>query len=111
MRYLIPFPLLIAALVASIGALGADELAFELSIKDHKFAPSELTVPADKRVKLIVKNLDSTPAEFESHDLRVEKIIPGGGEISLVVGPLKAGTYNFFDEFHEDETKGTLTAK
>lgn len=111
MRYLLPFPILIAALLNSFTALGADEPSFEFSLKGHKFSPSELTIPADKRVKLTIKNLDSTPAEFESHNFKAEKVIPAGGEVSLYIGPLKAGTYGFFDDFHEDETKGTLIAK
>ena len=111
MRYLLPFPVLITALVTSLTALAADDLSFALSLKEHKFTPQELTIPADKRVKLTIKNLDSTPAEFESHNFTAEKIVPAGGEVSLYIGPLTAGTYGFFDDFHEDETKGTLIAK
>ena len=58
--------------LTSFTALGADDLSFELSLREHKFTPSELTIPADKRVKLTIKNLDSTPAEFESHNFKVE---------------------------------------
>ena len=65
MRYILPFPVLITALLTSLTALGANDLSFELSLKEHKFTPSELTIPADQRVKLTIKNLDSTPAEFE----------------------------------------------
>jgi hypothetical protein len=111
MRYILPVSVLITAFLTSFTALGADDLSFELSLKEHKFTPSELTIPADKRVKLTIKNLDSTPAEFESHNFKVEKVIPAGGEVSLYIGPLKGGTYGFFDDFHEDETKGTLIAK
>ena len=111
MRYFIPFPILISVLLTSVSGFSADDLAFALSIKDHKFTPSELTIPAGKRVKLVIKNLDPTPAEFESEDFKAEKIIPGDAEISLLIGPLNAGRYAFFDEFHEDQTKGTLIVK
>jgi heme/copper-type cytochrome/quinol oxidase subunit 2 len=111
MRYLVPFSLLITALLANYAVLAADDLSFALSLKEHKFTPSQLTIPADKRVKLTIKNLDSTPAEFESQNFTAEKVVPAGGEVSLYIGPLKAGTYGFFDDFHEDETKGTLIAK
>jgi len=107
MRYILPFPLIITALLTSVTALAADDI-FELSLKDHQFTPSQLSIPADKRVKLTIKNLDSTPAEFESHNFKAEKVIPGGGEVSLYIGPLKAGTYGFFDDFHADQTKGSL---
>jgi plastocyanin len=111
MRYLFPFTILIAALLTNLTAVGAEELSFELSLKDHKFTPAELTIPAGKRVKLTIKNLDSTAAEFESHKFKAEKIVPASGEVSLYIGPLEAGTYGFFDDFHEDQTKGVLTAK
>lgn len=111
MRYTLPSFLLAAAILTSFAAFGADELSFELSIKDHKFTPSELTIPAGKQVKLTITNLDSTAAEFESDDFKAEKVVPGGGEVSLRIGPLKAGAYSFFDEFHEDQTKGTLVVK
>ena len=111
MRTLSAAPILAVALATSVAALAADEPAFELSLKEHKFTPAEVTIPADKRVKLTIKNVDSTPAEFESHNFKAEKVVPAGGEVSLYIGPLKAGTYGFFDDFHEDETKGTLIAK
>lgn len=84
---------------------------YVLTLKDHQFAPIDLTIPANEKIKLTVKNEDSTPAEFESHDFKAEKIIPGNSEASLFVGPLKPGTYKFVDEFHEETAKGTLTVK
>lgn len=81
-----------------------------LSIKDHRFTPNELTVPAGERFRLEVENRDSTPAEFESSDLRIEKIIVPGGKITVMAGPLKPGIYIFFDEYHPDTAKGTITA-
>jgi hypothetical protein len=107
---MLSFPLIVTALLTGVIALAADD-TFELSLKDHQFAPPQLGIPADKRVKLTIKNLDSTPAEFESHDFKAEKVIPGGGEVSLYIGPLKAGTYGFFDDFHADQTQGTLIVK
>lgn len=81
-----------------------------LSIKDHRFTPNELTVPAGERFRLEVENSDSTPAEFESSDLRIEKIIVPGGKITVMAGPLKPGIYKFFDEYHPDTANGTITA-
>ena len=89
----------------------AQDLSFTLAIKDHRFEPSELEVPAGKRFKLVVKNLDSTAEEFESHDLKLEKVIPGKSEGTLTVRPLKPGTYKFVGEFHEKTAKGSIVAK
>jgi plastocyanin len=81
-----------------------------LTLKDHRFNPATVTVPAGERFTIEVSNQDDTPAEFESSDLRVEKIVVPGGKISVKAGPLKPGTYKFFDEYHPDTATGTLTA-
>jgi hypothetical protein len=82
----------------------------QLTLKDHRFVPSELSVPANERFGIEVMNQDPTPAEFESSDLRVEKIVVPGGKITARAGPLKPGTYTFFDDYHPDQAKGTVTA-
>jgi hypothetical protein len=84
--------------------------AFALTLKDHQFAPTELQVPANERFRIEVENRDPTPAEFESTDLHVEKIVVGGGRITVSVGPLRPGTYHFFDDYNPDTTKGTIVA-
>jgi len=103
--------LLAAALLLILVVEGAraDEV-LKLTLKDHRFSPTELTVAAGSRFSIEVENLDSTPAEFESSDLRVEKIVVGGGKIIVRIGALKPGVYRFFDDYHPDEAKGTLTA-
>lgn len=89
----------------------ADEDEYSLVIKNNRFEPSELTVPSGKRVKLIVDNQDASVEEFESHDLRLEKIIPGNSKATIWVGPLKQGKYKFVGEFHEDTAQGTLISE
>lgn len=100
-----------APLLLASAAAAADTPTVNLTIKDHRFAPSEITVPAQKRVELIVQNRDATPEEFESIDLRREKLVTGNGKISVWVGPLPAGTYKFFGDFHQATAQGTLIAK
>jgi hypothetical protein len=93
---------------AAAGAQAAD--AVMLTLKNHQFVPSEVSVPAGERLRIEVENQDSTPAEFESADLRVEKIVVPGGKIAVMAGPLKPGIYKFFDDYHPDTAKGTITA-
>jgi hypothetical protein len=81
-----------------------------LTIKDHRFTPDRVTAPAGERFVIEVLNQDTTPSEFESSELRVEKIVVAGGKISLMAGPLKPGDYRFFDDYHPDTATGTLTA-
>jgi hypothetical protein len=102
------FPAVILISLLSTTAYADD---YVLTMKDHQFVPKELTIPADQKVKIIVKNQDSTPAEFESSDLNREKVVEANGEITVFVGPLSAGKYGFFDDFHRDTTTGTLIAK
>jgi hypothetical protein len=110
LRRLAPVIALLALTAPGLAAADG-EPEFTLVIKDHRFTPSELTVPAGQKIKLVVENQDATPEEFESHSLNREKIVPGGGKISLMVGPLKPGSYDFFGEFNEKTARGTLIAK
>ena len=102
--------LLLSALVLGPSAQAADP-TFSLTLKDHKFTPSELTIPANTRVRLVVKNEDATAAEFESDDFKAEKVVPANHEVTVIVGPLKAGTYEFHDEYHEEQSKSRLIVK
>ena len=101
---------LLAAVLLAPGLSRAAE-AIQLTLKDHHFSPASITVPSDSRFRLEVTNLDPTPAEFESPDLRAEKIVVPGGHIMVMAGPLKAGTYSFVDDYHPDVAHGTATAK
>jgi hypothetical protein len=86
----------------------AETTEYKISIKNHMFEPAELKVPADTKLSLLVKNEDPTPEEFESHDLKREKVIKGGKEATILVGPLKPGRYTFFGEFNEKTAQGVL---
>ncbi len=99
-----------ACLMFPLTSLAAD-LEVSLSIKDHQFIPAELKVPAGKKIKLLVSNLDSTPEEFESHELNREKLIAGKGKATIYVGPLAPGKYPFFGEFHEKTARGVIVAE
>lgn len=89
----------------------ADLECFEIEIKDNKFHPEELIIPANKKVKLLVRNNDKTIEEFESLDLRREKIIPAGSKVKITIGPLKPGEYKFFGEFHPKTAQGKIIVK
>jgi len=103
--------LLVLLALVSGSALAADAKEITLRIKDHKFIPAELVVPANTKIKLIVVNEDPTPEEFESHELNREKIVTGNGKITVFIGPLKPGRYPFFGEFHQKTAQGVVVAK
>ena len=93
------------------GGLSAQAQDLTITIKDHKFSPAELKVPAKKRITLTVVNDDATPEEFESNELNREKIVTGNGTITVLLGPLDPGRYPFFGDFHSDTAQGALIAK
>ena len=93
--------------VIATRADAAPDTVFHLTIVKKAFVPDTLTIPADETVKIMVKNTDSLPAEFESNDFHAEVVIPGKTELPVYVRPLKPGIYSFFNDFHPDST-GTL---
>ena len=100
----------LAVFVAAVSAFAADPEVL-LVIKNHRFEPAEVKVPAGQRVKLIVHNQDATPEEFESHSLNREKIVPAGAKASIFIGPLKPGRYEFYGEYNEKTAKGSIVAE
>jgi hypothetical protein len=79
-----------------------------LTIKNHHFTPNLIAAPAGQRFTILVRNLDPTPEEFESYDFKVEKIVVPQGTITVLVGPLKPGLYNFFGDYNPTLAKGIL---
>ena len=109
------YRLAIAALTLGLllmmpAARAEDAVMVNISLKDHRFQPAELHAPAGKPIVIILKNLDPVPVEFESHMLRVEKVVTGGGTITMRIRPLEPGRYRFFDDFRP-ETQGYLVVK
>ena len=89
----------------------AEEGVYTLTIKDHRFTPTEIEIPAGKKISLTVKNLDATPEEFESTELHREKVVTGGQEITVYIGPLQPGRYEFFGDFNPQSARGYIVAK
>ena len=101
----------VALLLCGAPGARADQPAFTLTIKNHQFDPVEIDVPANTKVLLTVKNLDPTVEEFDSDDLHREKVITGGHEAVVTIGPLKPGTYRFQGEYHAATAQGHVVAK
>jgi plastocyanin len=93
----------------ALPAMAVDTI--DIVIKDHKFEPAEVTIPAGTKVKLVIHNQDASAEEFESHSMHREKIIPGGAKRSIFIGPLDAGTYKFFGEFNPKTAQGRVIVK
>ena len=102
--------LLLACLLASIPAMAA-EPDYVLVIKNHRFEPTEITIPAGKKIKLKIENKDTTPEEFHSDDLKREKVILGNKSAVVLIGPLSPGRYKFMGEFHESTAQGVIVVE
>jgi len=101
--------LTVLVLVACGGAARAQDLT--VTIKDHKFQPTELRVPAKKRFTVYVINDDPTPEEFESTSMKIEKIIAGKSKGVVRIGPLDPGRYEFFGDFNQATAQGIMIAE
>ena len=89
----------------------AEEGVLELKIKDHHYSPDLLEVKANERFKVRVTNEDATSEEFESKSMIIEKFLGPKRSMTITLGPLKPGTYDFFGDFHPQTAKGRITAK
>ena len=94
-----------------LAAFGAAEPELSLVIENHRFTPERIEVPAGKKVKVMVENRDAAAEEFDSDDLRIEKVIPGKGKGVVWIGPLKAGEYKFMGEYNARTAQGVVVAK
>lgn len=96
--------------MVNLSARAEEGGVYHVVLKDHRFHPANITIPAGKRVKLIVDNQQPVPAVFESFVLSREKVVTAHHKVSIYLSPLDPGTYTFFDDFHLS-TKGTVTAR
>jgi len=104
-------PASLAVLLAVAATAGAAEPEFLLVIRDHRFTPAEIVVPANARVKLVLDNQDATPEEFDSHALNREKVVAGRSKAVVFIGPLAPGRYPFMGEFNVATAQGAVVAK
>jgi len=93
-------------------AARADELlAYRLVARDGRFEPATIEVPAGRRFKIEIENAGRGPIEFESRDLKQEKVLAPGAKSFVVINALKPGEYRFFDDFHQDTGQGRIVVR
>jgi hypothetical protein len=112
MRQFITFLITICIFFVSSVARGAEDAVYvDIYIKDHKFFPSVVELQEGRKIIITVHNQDPTIEEFESIDLKREKIVLGNSETKIVLAPLKPGEYKFFGDFHQDTAQGKIIIK
>jgi plastocyanin len=97
------------ALASPLGVRAAPEPA-TLVLRDHRFTPATLTVPAGRKVQIVLVNQDRATEEFDSQDLGVEELVTPNGRVTFSIGPLKPGTYAFMGEYHSETAQGRVIA-
>lgn len=86
----------------------ADNKELLIKIKDHKFQPEVIKIKANQSFKLVIENLDQTIEEFESDDLKKEKLVGANKKITINVQPLAKGEYKFYGDFHQKTAQGKI---
>jgi hypothetical protein len=103
--------LALALATANVSARAEDVYSTTITIRNHRFEPSEIHVPAGRRILLTVVNADPLSEEFDSTALKVEKVIAGRSEGSVRLQPLDRGRYPFIGEYHSDTAQGVLISE
>ena len=91
--------------------LSAKTKEFTLTIENHVFTPSELKIPANEKVKLIIHNKDKVAEEFDSFDLNREKVLFPGKKTRIFIGPLPEGRYEYFGEYNPNTARGVIVVE
>ena len=104
---------LAAWLAVGTGAALAEDAptVVEVTIKDHRFAPAEIHIPAGKPAQLRISNADPTAEEFDSSSLHIEKVFTGSSHGIVRLHPLAPGRYPFMGEYHPDTAQGVVVAE
>src|ERR1017187_9660859 len=108
-KYLIIISLL--PIVVGMADPEIKDKGLEIRLKNHQCAPKTGAGPAGTAVQIAVLNLSRERIEFESFRLNREKVVEPGGAVIVKLPALRAGSYDFFDDFHADVPEGTIIAK
>ena len=100
----------VLALAAGPTVMASDAPGVTLTLKNHRFTPAAINVPAGQKVRITLVNQDAATEEFDSHDLRIEQVVTPMGRATFSIGPLNPGEYAFMGEFHADTAQGKVTA-
>jgi hypothetical protein len=99
-----------AAFLVTLAACGNESPGIPVSLKDHRFTPAEIHVPANQSVLITLTNHDGGAEEFDSTALKVEKVVPGNETGNVRIRPLAPGRYPFMGEYHAETARGVVIA-
>jgi hypothetical protein len=102
---------ILLAVVLVAPARAGENPVFIIEFADGAITPQTLEVPAGRPFKLELRNTGASPVEFESLELRKEKVLGPGVTSFIVIRRLAPGEYRFFDDFHLDAAPALLIAR
>ena len=89
----------------------AEDGTYNITFNESRFEPQRLKIPANKKITLNVKNLSNEAIEFESFKLNREKVIAPNEAINIYLPELSSGTYDFYDDFHNNVVEGQIVVE
>jgi len=101
-------------IIYACNAIGADQArkaSIEIRFAQHRFVPTRVEVPAGVPLAIHVVNASRERIEFESFKLNREQVVEPGASIVVQLPALRAGTYDFYDDFHDDVPEGSIVAR
>ena len=99
------------ALPGALSAAPSADPTVVLTLKNHRFEPAKVTLPAGRKIHVRLINQDGAMEEFDSSDLKVEEDVTPHGRTDFTVGPLKPGAYAFMGEAHPATAVGSFTVQ
>lgn len=99
------------SLTLSAAQVAASDAAATIKFENHHWTPLSVTVPAHQALTIEVVNASNETIEFESFKLNRETAMQPGQTIKVPLPALSPGTYDFYDDFHQDVPQGTIVAK
>jgi hypothetical protein len=100
-----------AILLATAPVMAAAEPSIPVTLQNHKFSPAEIHVKANTPAVIQLSNKDATVEEFDSSDLKVEKVVAGNSSGNVRLRALAPGKYHFMGEYHSATAQGVVIAQ
>jgi hypothetical protein len=98
--------------LALAGAARAEDLAtYAITLKNHRFTPTEIHVPTGKPFLVLVTNADNAPDEFEMLLPALERVLMPGEQGLMRIRPLGPGRFPFFGESDPDSEQGAIVSE
>jgi Cupredoxin-like domain len=103
--------LIVVVMILTPAGAQSEDTVIELRFENRRFIPQTITVRANQALKIKVINASKETIEFESFKLNRERVVGPGETIILSLPALRPGTYDFYDDFHQDVPEGSIIAK